>query len=255
MKYLKTNEGLFTGKARNIFSKLIEDLEKRLTEGGYEFKNEPNKVSLHRSAKDIIKMSEYTIIKDDIEYLLKVGLIKEGNFGNPFVHARVYGHPAHEVRYNDDYSIPEWHMELSEDSLSIYELLEEVRDKILDRNKMANAEKSFYEDFSIDDIKDRLLDLSDEFGMPCKVSKIQPGAYPEAGYSVIMKLGIEFNKLHSHDFTYIEFDNKMDVYIKIINEINELSKVFNSMGLTMFFEPYYLLNVGIIHFRLYKTKK
>jgi hypothetical protein len=38
MKYLKTNEGLFTGKAEKVFSKLIEDLEKRLTEGGYEFK-------------------------------------------------------------------------------------------------------------------------------------------------------------------------------------------------------------------------
>jgi hypothetical protein len=253
MKYLKTNESLFTRKAQKVFSKLIEDLEKRLTQGKYKFKNEPNKVSLGRSDKDIIEMSQYTIIKDDIEYLLKVALIKEGNFGNPFVHARVYGHPAHEVRFNDDYSIPELrHMQLSEDSLSIYELLEEVRDEILDRNKMKNAEKSFYEEFPIDDIKDRLLDLSDEFGMPCEVSKMEGG---DIGYDVDMDLNIKFKKIERHGGHYIKVDSKMDIYSKVIIEINNLSKVFNSMGLTMLLDPYYLINSGSISFKLFKTIK
>ena len=62
MRYLKTNEGLFTGKAEKTFDKLIQDLESRLTEGGYTFHKEPNKVFMGRSAKDILKEVSYTII-------------------------------------------------------------------------------------------------------------------------------------------------------------------------------------------------
>ena len=259
MKYLKTNEGLFTGKSQKVFSKLIEDLEVRLTGGGYEFKKEPNEVFLGRSAKDIIKTAEYTINKDDIEYLLKVGLIKEGSFDTPFVHAKV---GADQVVVNEffggrgDYVTLEIsHMELTENSLSIYGLLDQCKQKIQDKNSRKNTEKSFYEEFPVEDIKDRLLDLSDEFGMACEVSKIQPGSYPAVGYDVDMELDIKFIKLESFGGHYIKADENMDIYAKVIVEVNNLSKVFNSMGLTMFFEPYYLINTGGVSFRLYKTIK
>lgn len=252
MKYLKTNEGLFTGKAQKVFSKLIEDLEIRLTGGGYEFKKEPNKVFLGRSAKDIIKTAEYTINKDDIEYLLKVCLIKEGTFDDPFVHARLYGSLVHEFKSSDDYSMPELrYMKLSENSLTIYGLLDQCKFEILNRNKRKNTAKSFYEDFPIEEIKDRLLDLSDEFGMACDVSKMEGG---DIGYDVDMDLNIKFKKIERHGGHYIKVDNKMDIYSKVIIEINNLSKVFSSMGLTMFLDPYYLINSGSISFKLFKTK-
>jgi hypothetical protein len=259
MKYLKTNEGLFTGKAEKVFSKLIEDLEKRLTEGGYEFKKEPNKVFIGRMVKDIIKTVDYTINKDDIEYLLKVLLVKEGSFDKPFVHAVV---DADQVVVNeffggrDDSANVRFeiiHMELTENSLSIYELLKKCKQQIQDKNSKKKTERSFYEDFPIEDIKDRLLDLTDEFGMACEVSKIQPGAYPAGGYEVDMELDIKFIKLESFGNHYRKADEKMDIYARVIVEVNNLSKVFNSMGLTMWFEPYHLINTGSVSFRLYKT--
>jgi hypothetical protein len=259
MKYLKTNEGLFTGKSEKVFSKLIEDLEKRLTEGGYEFKKEPNKLFTGRAVKDIIKIIQYTINKDDIEYLLKVLLVKEGSFDKPFVHAVV---GADQVVVNeffggrDDYFMFEIsHMELKENSLRIYELLDQCKQQIQDKNSRKKTESSFYEDYPIEDIKDRLLDLTDEFGMACEVSKIQPGAYPAGGYEVDMELDIEFIKLESFGSHYIKADEKMDIYARVIVEVNNLSKVFNSMGLTMWFEPYHLINMGNVSFRLYKTIK
>jgi hypothetical protein len=255
MKYLKTNEGLFAGKSQKVFSKLIEDLEVRLTGGGYEFKKEPNKVFLGRSPKDIIKTAEYTINKDDIEYLLKVALVKERSFDNPFVHARVEG------KQGDFNGVAEVsYMDLTISSLSIYTLLNQCKEQILSKSKRKNTENSFYEDFPIEDIKDRLLDLSDEFGIESIVSKMKGG---DIGYDVNMDLSVKFRKIE-HSFLavptfgqgghYIKVDDKMDIYTKSIIEINNLSKTFNSMGLTMFLETNYLLNSGSISFKLFKTE-
>jgi hypothetical protein len=62
-------------------------------------------------------------------------------------------------------------------------------------------------------------------------------------------------KLESFGSHYIKADEKMDIYARVIVEVNNLSKVFNSMGLTMWFEPYHLINTGGVSFRLYKTIK
>jgi len=255
MKYLKTNEGLFTGKSEKVFSKLIEDLEKRLTEGVYEFKKEPNKLFTGRAVKDVIKTIEYTINKDNIEYLLKVLLVKEGSFDKPFVHAVVgadqlvvnefFG--GHDV--NVRFEIIQ--MELTENSLRIYELLDKCKLEILKINKRKNTENSFYEDFPIEDIEDRLLDLSDEFGMACVTSKMKGG---DIGYDVNMDLNLKFKKIERQGGHYIKVDDKMDIYTKFIIEINNLSKTFKSMGLTMFLDTNYLLGSGSISFKLFKTE-
>jgi hypothetical protein len=246
MKYLKTNEGLFTGKAEKVFSELIQDLEEWLTGGGYEFKKEPNKVFIGRMVRHIIKTVDYTINKDDIEYLLKVALVKERSFDNPFVHARVEG------KQGDFNGVAEVsYMDLTISSLSIYTLLNQCKEQILSKSKRKNTENSFYEDFPIEDIKDRLLDLSDEFGIESIVSKMKGG---DIGYDVNMDLSVKFRKIERQGGHYIKVDDKMDIYTKSIIEINNLSKTFNSMGLTMFLETNYLLNSGSISFKLFKTE-
>jgi hypothetical protein len=257
MKYLKTNEGIFTGKAEKTFDKLIQDLESRLTEGGYTFHKEPNKVFMGRSIKDILKEVSYVItdkhpIVSEIEYLIKVILVKEGTFDKPFVHAKVEGNKVHEgglIKSGDSSMSELTYMELSENSLSIYGLLDTCEKQILLKNKRERTSKSFYDEFPIEDIKDRLTDLEDEFGINCEVSRLSGG---HIGYSVDLDLNLKFKKIEKQGSHYIKVDEKMDIYSKVISELNSLNKVYRSMGLIMFFDPFYLINVGNINFNLIK---
>jgi len=257
MKYLKTNESIFTGKAEKTFDKLIQDLESRLTEGGYTVHKEPNKVFMGRSAKDILKDVSYVItdkhpIVSEIEYQIKVLLVKEGTFDKPFVHAKVEGNQVHEgglIKSGDSSVSQLTYMELSENSLSIYGLLDTCEKQILLKNKRERTSKYFYDEFPIEDIKDRLTDLEDEFGINCEVSRLAGG---QIGYSVDLDLNLEFKKVENQGSHYIKVDEKMDIYSKVISELNTLNKVYRSMGLIMFFDPFYLINVGNINFNLYK---
>jgi hypothetical protein len=268
MKYLKKNEGIFTGKAEKTFDKLIQDLEKRLTEGGYKFHKEPNKAMGSQ-----LKVLSYVITDkhpeiSEIEYQMKVFLIKKGTFDKPFVHAKVEGNQVHEgglIKSVDSsmskVTIELSEMELSENSLSIYGLLDMCEKKILLKNKREKNSKSFYDEFPIEDIKDRLTDLEDEFGINCEVSRLDDGYI---GYSVDLDLNLKFKKVEVFEMRllpsaffdqgshYIKVDDKMDTYSKVISELNNLSKVYRSMGLIMFFDPFYLINVGNINFNLIK---
>jgi hypothetical protein len=252
MKYLKTNEGIFTGKAEKTFDKLIQDLEKRLTEGGYKFHKEPNKAMGSQ-----LKVLSYVItdkhpIVSEIEYQMKVFLIKKGTFDKPFVHAKVEGNKVHEgglIKSGDSSMSELTYMELSENSLSIYGLLDTCERQILLKNKRERTSKSFYDEFPIEDIKDRLTDLEDEFGINCEVSRLSGG---QIGYSVDLDLNLKFKKVENQGSHYIKVDDKMDIYSKVISELNNLNKVYRSMGLIMFFDPFYLINVGNINFNLYK---
>ena len=257
MKYLKTNESIFTAKSEKIFDKLIQDLESRLTQGGYTFHKEPNKVFMGRSTKDVLKEVSYVMtdkhpIVSEIEYLMKVILVKEGTFDKPFVHAKVQGDQVHEggLIKSGNSSVSELtYMQLSEDSLTIYGLLDTCERQILSKNKREKTENSFYEDFPIGEIKDRLTDLEDEFGINCEVSRLGGG---HIGYSVDLDLNLKFKKFENQGSHYIKVDEKMDIYSKVISELNSLSKVYRSMGLIMFFDPFYLLNTGNISFNLFK---
>lgn len=257
MKYLKTNESIFTGKSEKIFDKLIQDLESRLTQGGYTFHKEPNKVFMGRSTKDVLKEVSYVMtdkhpIVSEIEYLMKVILVKEGTFDKPFVHAKVQGDQVHEggLIKSGNSSVSELtYMQLSEDSLTIYGLLDTCERQILSKNKREKTENSFYEDFPIGEIKDRLTDLEDEFGINCEVSRLGGG---HIGYSVDLDLNLKFKKFEKQGAHYIKVDEKMDIYSKVISELNSLSKVYRSMGLIMFFDPFYLVNTGNISFNLFK---
>ena len=257
MKYLKTNESIFTGKSEKIFDKLIQDLESRLTQGGYTFHKEPNKVFMGRSTKDVLKEVSYVMtdkhpIVSEIEYLMKVILVKEGTFDKPFVHAKVQGDQVHEggLIKSGNSSVSELtYMQLSEDSLTIYGLLDTCERQILSKNKREKTENSFYEDFPIGEIKDRLTDLEDEFGINCEVSRLGGG---HIGYSVDLDLNLKFKKFENQGSHYIKVDEKMDIYSKVISELNSLSKVYRSMGLIMFFDPFYLINTGNISFSLFK---
>lgn len=257
MKYLKTNESIFTRKFEKTFDKLIQDLESRLTQGGYTFHKEPNKVFMGRSTKDVLKEVSYVIttkhpIVSEIEYLMKVILVKEGTFDKPFVHAKVQGDQVHEggLIKSGNSSVSELtYMQLSEDSLSIYVLLDTCERQILSKNKREKTENSFYEDFPIGEIKDRLTDLEDEFGINCEVSRLGGG---HIGYSVDLDLNLKFKKFENQGSHYIKVDEKMDIYSKVISELNSLSKVYRSMGLIMFFDPFYLINTGNISFNLFK---
>jgi hypothetical protein len=198
-------------------------------------------------------------VVSEIEYLMKVILVKEGTFDKPFVHAKVEGNKVHEggIIKSGNSSVSELtYMQLSEDSLSIYGLLDTCEKQILLKNKRERTSKSFYDEFPIEDIKDRLTDLEDEFGINCEVSRLSGG---HIGYSVDLDLNLKFKKFENfarnrteQGSHYIKVDEKMDIYSKVISELNSLSKVYRSMGLIMFFDPFYLINVGNINFNLYK---
>jgi hypothetical protein len=198
-------------------------------------------------------------IVSEIEYQIKVLLVKEGTFDKPFVHAKVEGNKVHEgglIKSGDSSMSELTYMELSENSLSIYGLLDTCEKQILLKNKRERTSKSFYDEFPIEDIKDRLTDLEDEFGINCEVSRLSGG---QIGYSVDLDLNLKFKKFENfarnrteQGSHYIKVDEKMDIYSKVISELNSLSKVYRSMGLIMFFDPFYLINVGNINFNLYK---
>jgi hypothetical protein len=266
MKYLKTNESIFTRKAEKTFDKLIQDLESRLTQGGYTFHKEPNKAMGSQ-----LKVLSYVIADkhpevSEIEYQMKVFLIKKGTFDKPFVHAKVEGNKVHEgglIKSGDSsmskVTMELSEMELSENSLSIYGLLDMCEKQILLKNKREKNSKSFYDEFPIEDIKDRLTDLEDEFGINCEVSRLSRLSGGHIGYSVDLDLNLKFKKFENfarnrteQGSHYIKVDDKMDIYSKVISELNNLSKVYRSMGLIMFFDPFYLINVGNINFNLIK---
>jgi hypothetical protein len=183
---------------------------------------------------------------------MKVILVKEGTFDKPFVHAKVEGNQVHEgglIKSGDSSMSELTYMELSENSLSIYGLLDMCEKQILLKNKRERTSKSFYDEFPIEDIKDRLTDLEDEFGINCEVSRLSGG---QIGYSVDLDLNLKFKKVENQGSHYIKVDDKMDIYSKVISELNNLNKVYRSMGLIMFFDPFYLINVGNINFNLYK---
>jgi hypothetical protein len=263
MKYLKTNEGLFTGKVERLFSGIIEKLEKRFVDRGWNFKKEPNKLFMGVSNKDIINSVDYTITKDSddivIKYLMKIILVKEKTFSKPYLDVRVTGYEM--VDGGDKQSDNSDTVTFNESDLSnedkvassIYGLLDRCKQRISQGNSVKKTIDSFYDDFPIEDIKDRLLDLQDEFGVSYEIYKVGAGLNPY--YEVDMDLGIKFKTMESFGSHYIEVDEKMDMYAKVIMELNNLSKVFKSMGLTMWFEPYYLINIGGVSFRLYKTIK
>ncbi len=132
-------------------------------------------------------------------------------------------------------------------SCSRYELIDICRREIEDSGIRKASENSFYEDYPVDDIKDRLLDFTDEFSSTFKVSKIY-----NSGWGIDIDLSIKFIK--NEDDDYIKVDEQMLVYNKVIAELIELGKVFNSMGLTLFFKADSLISGGDLYLKLYKTE-
>jgi hypothetical protein len=56
----------------------------------------------------------------------------------------------------------------------------------------------------MEDIKDRLTDLEDEFGINCEVSRLSGG---QIGYSVDLDLNLEFKKVENQGSHYIKVDD------------------------------------------------
>lgn len=181
MKYLKTNEALFTGKSEKVFEKLIQNFENKLREEG---------------------LMEIT------------------------------------------------HGQLSENPISIFGLMDPCKKQALSIYNRGNKSRDFYQTFPIDDIRDRLYDLSDELGVEFKVEKIETGI---DGYDVEFDLSIKFEKREHQGFHYVEAD--MDLYSKLITELNNLYKVFDSMGLTLYFDPFSIIHNGSVYIEILEKKE
>jgi hypothetical protein len=271
MKYIKTNEGLFNGKAEKAFAEIIKDLEKRLVDGGYEFKKEPNKIFTGISIKSILKTEDYTIIEKfdniTIKYLMKVNLTKEKILDKPCIKARVEGNQLFDggIIKSNDSSIMEISVlsleEIEPAGTSLFSVLDSCKHEILIRNKTEKDANSFYENFPIEEIKDRLVELGDEFESKFRVSKMDSLTDERIGYNLYMDLDFKFKSIYE-DATYIRVDKQMDTFTKIISEINNISKTFNSMGLTLFFAIHRLIPEDLwedeggssICMKLYETK-
>ena len=263
MKYIKTNEGLFNGKAEKAFSEIIKDLEKKLVDGGYEFKKEPNKIFTGISIKSILKTEDYTIIEKfdniTIKYLMKVNLIKENILDKPYIKGIVEGNQLLDggIIKSDDSSITGTSFlsleKIEPAANELFSILNSCKHEILIRNKTEKDANSFYENFPIEEIKDRLVELGDEFESKFKVSKMESVSDDSIGYNLYIDLDFKFNKRYEGS-DYIKVDKQMDTYSKIISEINNISKTFNSMGLTMFFAINLLNERGSISMKLYETK-
>jgi len=259
MKYLKTNEGLFNGKAEKAFSKLIQDFENKLTSDGYNFTNEPNKLLINRPNKNILKTESYTITdKNNITYLLKIVLVKE-TFAKSFIHARIDATKKHDdgsiIKINNsDYGYG--HNELDNIDLyknplsNIYELLHICKNKIDNQGAVKNITDNFYDNFSIDDIKDNLFDLSDTYGE----YKITKSEIKIASYSISFIDNYKFfnNTSQIYSNKYLKCST---AFVEFINEIDSLTKKFDSMGLELVINLSSIIDSGSINLHLYAKNK
>jgi hypothetical protein len=271
MKYLKTNEGFLnplfiSGKDEKAFSKLIQDFENKLTSDGYNFRSEPNRLLaikrlpiINRPERNILKIESYTITdKNNITYLLKIVLVKE-TFRKPFIHARIDA-----TKKNDDGTVLKinnsdykyGHTELDNIDLyknplsNIYELLHICKNRIDNQGAVKNITDNFYDNFSIDDIKDNLVDLFDTYGE----YKITKSEIKIASYSIsfIDKYNF-FNNIPAEIYSnkYLKCST---AFVEFINEIDSLTKKFDSMGLELVINLSSIIESGIINLHLYASK-
>ena len=250
MRYLKTNESLFTAKSEKIFDKLIQNFENKLTEDGFEFERKKNDLWLGRTPKSVLKRIDYLIVEKDVvkdvdsssmEYKVTIALIKESTFDKPFVHVKCNASLAlGDLISSENFGAMEMtQAKLSEENLSpinIFGLMGPCKKQAISRYKSGNKRSDFYKSYPIDDIKDRLYDLSDELGISFEISKIEGGT----GYDVEFETSISFEKREHRGGHYVT--GNMDDYSKLIIELNNLYKAFDSMGLTLYFDPYSIFN-------------
>lgn len=261
MKYLKTNESLFTGKSEKIFEKLIQNFENKLREEGLEFEKRKNDLWLGRTAKSILKRVDYLVteknavkgVDSHFEYKYAIALIKESTFDKPFIHVKCDCSLSLGDLISDNHRglMDITQGQLSENPISIFGLMDPCKKQALSRYNRGNKSRDFYQTFPIDDIRDRLYDLSDELGVEFKVEKIETGI---DGYDVEFDLSIKFEKREEHQrFHYVKAD--MDLYSKLITELNNLYKVFDSMGLTLYFDPFSIIHNGSVYIEILEKKE
>ena len=260
MKYLKTNEALFTGKSEKIFEKLIQNFENKLREEGLEFEKRKNDLWLDQTPKSILKRVDYLVTEKNavkgedshFEYKYAIALISESTFDKPFVHARCdcslsVGDLISGYQYTNERSLI---IDLEENPISIFGLMDPCKKVALSRYNRNNKSRDFYQTFPIDDIRDRLYDLSDELGVEFSVEKIKTGI---DGYDVEFDLSIKFEKREYQGSHYVRAD--MDLYSKLITELNNLHKVFDYMGLTLYFDPFSIIHDGSVYIEILEKKE
>jgi hypothetical protein len=261
MRYLKTNESLFTAKSEKIFDKLIQNFENKLTEDGFEFERKKNDLWLGRIPKNILKRIDYLIVEKDVvkdvdsssmEYELTIALIKESTFDKPFVQARCKGSLSlGDLISSENVGLMDMikSRSFSENPITIFGLIEPCKKQAISRYKSGNKKSDFYKSYPIDDIKDRLYDLSDELGISFEISKIEGGT----GYDVEFETSIRFENREHQGGHYVT--GNMDDYSKLIIELNNLYKSFDSMGLTLYFDPYSIFNnVKCVYLQIIEKK-
>jgi hypothetical protein len=260
MKYLKTNEALFTGKSEKIFEKLIQNFENKLREEGLEFEKKKNDLWLGRTPKSVLKRVDYLIteknavkgVDSHFEYKYAIALIKESTFDTPFIHVKCdCSLSLGDLISAEHRGLMEMtQAQLSENPISIFGLMDPCKRQALSRYNRGTKSRDFYQTFPIDDIRDRLYDLSDELGVEFEVEPIKTGI---DGYDVEFDLSIKFEKREYQGFHYVKAD--MDLYSKLITELNNLYKVFDSMGLSLYFDPFSIIHTGSVYIEILEKKE
>lgn len=260
MKYLKTNEALFTNKSEKIFEKLLQNFENKLTEKGLEFEKRKNDLWFGRTPKSILKRVDYLIIeknavkdkKSHFEYKYAIALIKESTFDKPFTHSKC----ECSLSLGDLISVEHKCImeiiqdQLSESPISIFGLMDPCKNQVLNKYINGNKKKDFYQSFTIEDIKDRLNDISDEFGVEFSIEQIKNGIN---GYDVKFELSLNFEtRDQASGLNYVKAD--MDLYSKLIIELNSLYKFFDSMGLSLYFDPFRTIS-GSVYLQILEKKE
>jgi hypothetical protein len=103
-----------------------------------------------------------------MEYELTIALIKESTFDKPFVQARCKGSLSlGDLVSSENVGLMDMikSRSFSENPINIFGLIEPCKKQAISRYKSGNKKSDFYKSYPIDDIKDRLYDLSDELGI------------------------------------------------------------------------------------------
>jgi len=258
MRYLKTNEALFTNKSEKLFDKLLQNFENKLTEKGLVFEKKKNDLWFGRTPKSILKRVDYLVIeknavkdrKSNFEYKYAIGLIKESTFDNPFIQANCECSLSLDDLISVEYKCRTEIIQdrLSESPISIFGLMDPCKKQVLNKYNNGNKKKDFYQSFPIEDIKDRLNDISDEFGVDFSIEQIKKNGIN--GYDVEFDLPLRFEKRSDH---YVKAD--MDLYSKLIIELNSLYKFFDSMELSLYFDPFSIINTGSVYLQILEKER
>lgn len=248
MKYLKTNEGLFSKD--EIPKKLIDDIKSEIeTKYSVEIvldnstsKNVFGKVTFRANTPIGIVDTHITLRRPSVR--TETGFVDASRFSRKYLSFRTY---FGEQQYSDsDHRLSDWE---NIDINSVLHNIDYVVRRITDENTAKKETEDFYSRISVDEIKDLAADLYDILG-DYEITKTSVKG--KKGFQLLFTTKLDFVHNDPNYLPKETFFVPRDTNLRVLTELNSLGKrLFNGYNLFLIY-AFVGRNIKVV---IYERKK